>query len=182
MEEKKERKNHVVLYACLGAVALWLVMALLFVKLVFGRMERGAIEDTNGAFDTSLTTVCVEDVQTNRYGAIMLQSRNVGSNTNVGGRWSEYDFDLCTVSARQISGVLTIQATNVDSDQLTLRIDSTLTEGNMEIFVIVDGEVVRTAEVNKAETVTLTDIAGKDVVVKIGAESARMEISVKRSY
>ena len=178
----KKRKNYTVLYICLGTVVAGVLISLVLVHLFFGLVKRGAIEDTNGAFDTSLTTVCVEDVQTNRYSATMLQSRNVGSGTNVGGRLNQYDFDFCTVSARQISGVLTIQATNVDSDKLTLEIDSTLEAGNMEIFIIVDGEVVRTAEVNKAETVTLTDIAGKDVVVKIGAESARMEISVKRSY
>ena len=178
----KKRKNFTVLYICLGTVVAGVLISLLLVHLMFGLMKRGAIEDTNGAFDTSLTTVCVEDVQTNRYSATMLQSRNVGSNTNVGGRLNPYDFDFCTVSARRISGVLTIQATNVDSDKLTLEIDSTLTAGNMEIFIIVDGEVVRTAEVNKAETVTLTDIAGKDVVVKIGAESAEMSISVKRTY
>ena len=178
----KKRKNFTVLYICLGTVLAGVLISLVLVHLFFGLVKRGSIEDTNGAFDTSLTTVCVVDVQTNRYSATMLQSRNVGSNTNVGGRLNPYDFDLCTVSARRISGVLTIQATNVDSDKLTLEIDSTLTAGNMEIFIIVDGEVVRTAEVNKAETVTLTDIAGKDVAVKIGAESAEMSISVKRTY
>ena len=42
--------------------------------------------------------------------------------------------------------------------------------------------VVRTVEVGTAASVTLTEIAGKDVVVKIGAESAEMSISVKRTY
>ena len=178
----KKRKNFTVLYICLGTVLAGVLISLVLVHLMFGLMKRGAIEDTNGAFDTSLTTVCVEDVQINSYSAIMLQSRNVGSNTNVGGILKKYDFDSCTVSARSLSGVMTVQATNVDSDNLTMKIDSTLEAGNMEIFIIVDGEVVRTAEVNKAETVTLTDIAGKDVVVKIGAESAEMEIAVNRTY
>lgn len=178
----KKRKNFTVLYICLCTVAAGVLISLLLVHLMFGLMERGAIEDTNGVVDTSLTTVCVEDVLTNSYSAIMLQSRNVGSNTNVGGILKKYDFDSCTVSARSLSGVLTIQATNVDADELTLEIDSTLEAGNMEIFIIVDGEVAQQAEVNKTQTITLTDIAGKDVVVKIGAESAEMEIAVNRTY
>ena len=178
----KKRKNFTVLYICLGTVVAGVLISLVLVHLMFSLMKRGAIEDTNGAFDTSLTTVCVEDVQTNRYSAIMLQSRNVGSNTNVGGILKKYDFDSCTVSARSLSGVMTVQATNVDTDELTLEIDTTLQSGNMEIFIIVDGDVLRTAEVDTAETVTLTDIAGKDVVVKIGAESAQVEITVERTY
>ena len=178
----KKRKNFTVLYICLGTVVAGVLISLVLVTLFFGMMERSAIEDTNGAFDTSLTTVCVEDVQTNRYSATMLRSGGIGSRTNVGGRLDEYDSDYRTVSARKISGVLTIQASNVDANELTLEIDTTLLTGNMEIFLIVDGEVVRTAEVNRTETITLTDIAGKDVVVKIGAESAQMEISVKRTY
>ena len=182
MSEKKQRKDRTVLYACLGAVVAGVLISLVLVHLFFGLVKRGAIEDTNGAFDTSLTTVCVEDVQTNRYSATMLQSRNIGSGTNVGGRLNQYDFDFCTVSARQISGVLTIQATNVDADELTLEIDTTLQSGNMEVFILVDGELAQQAEVNKNQTITLTDVAGKDVLVKIGAESAQMEISVKRTY
>ena len=178
----KKRKNFTVLYICLGTVVAGVLISLVLVTLFFGMMERSAIEDTNGAFDTSLTTVCVEDVQTNRYSATMLQSRNIGSCTNVGGRLNQYDFDFCTVSARQISGVLTIQATNVDADELTLEIDTTLQSGNMEVFILVDGALAQQAEVNKTQTITLTDIAGKDVLVKIGAESAQMEISVKRTY
>ena len=37
-------------------------------------------------------------------------------------------------------------------------------------------------DVNKTEIITLTGIAGKDVVVRIGAESAQMEIRVERTY
>ena len=184
MQEKKQRKDHTVLYACLGAVAAGAILAVLAFLLLFGFDLAGGIEDTNGALDTSLVTVTREDVlaRENSYSAIMLQSRNVGSDTNVGGRFDEYDSDFCAVSARKISGVLTIQATNVNAEKLTLKIDSTLMAGNMEIFLIVDGEVMRMAEVNKTETITLMDIAGKDVVVKIGAESAQMEVSVKRTY
>ena len=178
----KKRKNFTVLYICLGTVVAGVLISLVLVHLMFGLMKRGAIEDTNGAFDTSLTTVCVEDVQTNRYSAVMLQSRNVGSNTNVGGILKKYDFDSCTVSARSLSGVMTVQATNVDADELTLEIDTTLQSGNMEVFIIVDGEVAQQAEVNKTQTITLTDIAGKEVLVKIGAESAEMEIAVNRTY
>ena len=182
--EKKKRKDRAVLYACLGAVAAGIVIGVLFYMFLMTMFHMVDVEDVNGPEDTSLATVTAEEVLAgeNSYSATMLRSGGIGSRTNVGGRLDEYDSDYRTVSARKISGVLTIQATNVDSDKLTLEIDTTLLAGNMEIFVIVDGEVVRTAEVNRTETITLTDIAGKDVVVKIGAESAQMEIRVERTY
>ena len=86
------------------------------------------------------------------------------------------------IFALSISGILTRQATNVDAEELTLEIDSILQSGNLEIFIIVDGEVAQKAEVNKTKIITLTDIAGKDVVVKIGAERACVQIGVKRTY
>ena len=184
MTAKKERKDRTVLFACLGAVAAGMILAVLTFLVMFSIDLAGGVEDTNGEFDTSLTNVIEEKVLVgeNSYSATMLQTGKVGGHTNVDGRLDEYDSDYCTMSARKISGVLTIQATNVDSHELTPEIDSTLQSDNLEIFIIVDGEVVQKAAVNRSSIITLTDIAGKDVVVKIGAESAQMEISVRRDY
>ena len=182
--EKIERKDRTVLYACLGAVAAGIVIGVLFYMFLMTRFSMIDVEDVNGPEDTSLATVTAEEVLAaeNSYSATMLRSGGIGSRTNVGGRLDEYDSDYRTVSARKISGVLTIQASNVDADELTLEIDTTLQSGNMEVFILVDGALAQQAEVNKTQIITLTDIAGKDVLVKIGAESAQMEISVKRTY
>ena len=185
MKEKKERKDRTVLYACLGAAVAGIVLGVLCYMFFMSMFRMGVVEDVNGPEDTSLATITAEQILQNNYNSttsVMSSASEYGGHTNVRGSLSEYDRDMYIKKCRQISGILTLQATNVDANELTLEIDSTLQSGNMEIFIIVDGELAQMAQVNRTETITLTGIAGKDVVVRIGAESAQMEIRVERTY
>ena len=51
----------------------------------------------------------------------------------------------------------------------------------MEIVVIVDGQYYDHIPVNQSNTVVLSNVADKLVVVRIGAESAKMQVTVKRT-
>ena len=51
----------------------------------------------------------------------------------------------------------------------------------MEIVIVVDDQFYASVPVNQESSITLNDIAGKTVLVKIAAESAKMEAYVKRT-
>ena len=141
------------------------------------------IEDTNGAADTSLVTIGLEDFvsSSNNYSAFSSYTSYKGSNTTVTGKMKDYDYQECAFSCQKISGVMTVQATKTKSDTLTLDISSQVESGNMEIVVIVDGQYYDHIPVNQSNTVVLSNVADKLVVVRIGAESAKMQVTVKRT-
>ncbi len=51
----------------------------------------------------------------------------------------------------------------------------------MEIVVIVDGQYYDHIPINKSSSIVLSNVADKLVVVRIGAESAKMKVTVKRT-
>jgi hypothetical protein len=59
-------------------------------------------------------------------------------------------------------------------------VSSQLEEGNLEIIIVVDGEYYAHVPINQTSSVALSDIAGKTVLVKMAAESAKVSVVVKR--
>ena len=94
--------------------------------------------------------------------------------------YRDVDYDTIDFQCEKISGIKTIHATKVHEDPLILDLDSTVISGNLELFLIVDGELYREIPGGQREQITLDHVCGKEVLVKIGAESANVNITVSR--
>lgn len=141
------------------------------------------IEDTNGPENTNLVTMAHDDIAISQdhYTAFKIHTSNDGSNTNVSERlYKEDDYEECKLKCEKISGIYTLQATKTNCNQLMLEFISQLEKGNMEIVIVVDDQFYASIPVNQEYLITLNDIAGKTVLVKIAAESAKMDAYVKR--
>ena len=141
------------------------------------------IKDNNGAADTSLATIELNDIvsSSDHYSAFSSYTSYKGASTAVEGTLKDRDYQECAFSCQKISGIMTVQATKTKSDTLSLDISSQVDRGNMEIVVIVDGQYYDHIPINQSNTVALSNVADKLVVVRIGAESAKMNVSVKRT-
>lgn len=182
MKTDRKRRHQPLLYICLAAAAAGVILTVLLFLLARAVFSPG--EDLNGPKDSSVTTIAMEAVlkTENSYSAVALLSAGSGERTNVQGTLRTCDADQRTMKCHRLSGIMTIHATHLETNNLTLVIDTTLTWGNLQVFVLVDGEVAAEAEVNKTGPIFLTDVAGKDVVVRVAAEGAQVAVSVKRYY
>lgn len=140
--------------------------------------------DSNGAEDTSLTTITLEELlspnQTGSHWSV--STGESGDQTNVTGILRANDYDRTHISCRRTDGVSVLQATNIDSDALTLNIDSTVTRGNLEIIIMIEDEYYCYVPVNSVQCISLNNVSGKTVLVKMGAEGAEIDITVTREY
>lgn len=140
------------------------------------------IEDANGPYDTDIAVIGMNEIlsDADEYSSFLNQETQKGLQTKVSGRLSKYDYQECSFTCKRISGVKTLQATNVTQEKLTLEFSSQLDAGNLEIVIVVNGEYHSSVPVNQNVSVVLTEMSGKTVVVKLAAESATLSISVKR--
>ena len=93
----------------------------------------------------------------------------------------KYDYDRVTFSRQEVHGVRTLQATKTTCNTMILDVDSTVTCGNAELFIFVDDAYYQSIDINQVVSVQLEDITGKTVVVKIAAESAELNVFLKRT-
>lgn len=164
------------------AVAALVCAGAVLAAMLFSSVQE--VEDLNGPDDHSLTSITLEEIisTTGDYTAIMSSTSSSRGDTGVEGRLRDYDCDDCRFQCRSISGIRTLQATVAQSDTLTLEFDITLTAGNLEIVILIDGEYHCHVDIDGPQTVVLEDVAGKTVVVRMGAEDAEVEVSVRRSW
>lgn len=183
-DEQGERKNfNKFTYVILFAIPL--VIALIFVGAKISQSLSLHADYTipdMSVGSTSLAVITEDDIINSSRKLTMLSfSENFeGAQTNVTGDLAKYDYDISSFSASEISGIRTMQATLTDSDSLTLTIMSINEEGNMEIFILVDGVIHSRVPINDEVSVTLEGISGKTVVVRFGAESAKGKVKVTR--
>lgn len=140
------------------------------------------IEDINGMDNTNLATMEIDEIVTGKHSYVAYNSSDSvkGKRTNVTERFMNCDYDNVYLRSKKISGIRVLQSSNITSDQLVLEINSEVKAGNMEIVITVDGEYYQSVAVNQTCTVTLSGVANKVVLVKMGAESAEMEVTVNR--
>lgn len=172
----KRIKYILILIACVALLAGLIVGVVLLV-------ENSQIEDTNGPDDYSLCQLTMEDLLKNNASSSgsRISESSSGMRSHVRGGYEEHDYTKCTFKAKKVSGTRALHATKTNSDKLTLTIDSQCQSGNLELIILVDGEYYASVPINSVETIVLEDISGKLVLVKIGAESANVKITVKRS-
>lgn len=140
------------------------------------------IADQNGDADNTLAVISLDEILStgNNFSAVKIRSSYSGNKTNVNGKLKDYDFDEHIFSCQKISGIKTLLATNVSHESIALEIASTIEAGNLEIIIVIDGVYYDHVETNKSDLIVLDNIANKDVVVKMAAESAETRISISR--
>ena len=183
-DEQGERKNsNKFTYVILFAIPL--VIALIFVGAKISQSLSLHADYTipdMSVGSTALAVITEDDIINSSRQLTMLSFSEdfEGAQTNVTGDLAKYDYDISSFSASAISGIRTMQATLTDSDSLTLTIMSINEEGNLEIFILIDGEIHSKIPINDEVSVTLEGISGKTVVVRFGAESAKGKVKVTR--
>lgn len=157
------------------------VVAVVVAIIIFA--DTAHIQDTNGPDDYSLCQLTMEDLvkTTTSYSGSLVSSSASGASTHVRGSYADCDYTKCTFKAGKITGTQVIHATETMADTLTLRIDAQCEAGNLAVIILVDGEFYANVPVNSAQTIVLEQIAGKEVLVKMGAESAKVKITVQRT-
>ncbi len=180
-EAVSEREKYIVL--------LWITVAVFAVLLVIGTVTLPLwtveYEDLNGPADTSLNTITLDEVVKDiSFRSVKSYSSHKGRHSQVQSGFEDYDWDECTLAGEKANGVTVLQATKTNSNHLTLTIQSQLKAGNAEIFIIIDREIVRRIPAampdGKLLTLEYDNIAGKNIQVKLAAESAEFEITVSR--
>lgn len=166
---------------CLGIIisVILVVIAVVAVILMHPSVD---ITDNNGD-DTNLAVLSMDDLLSNsdKYSALGFKSTFCGNSTTVVGTLADLDRDVCEYRVKRISGVKTLHVTKTTNEELTLDVTSTLTSGNAEIIITVDGHYYQNIEINNTERIVLSDIAGKLVTVILGAESAELSVAINRT-
>ena len=141
--------------------------------------------DTNGPENFSLVELTKEDIikSDKNYRASMGSKQRSGGKTYVvGTKFREYDRDHITVSYGKLHGVKIHQDTKILGNTLKININSSIEQGNAEIIVMIDGEYYCSVIANQNQSITLQDISGKEVIVKLAGEDAKIKVDIVRTY
>ena len=178
-QEKQHRNIQKYAFIAGGVMAFIAIVAAVIIIATSG-LEH--IEDTNGPENTSLSAISKEEFVSgkNLYTANHCGFSEKGDQTNVSGTLKNQDYDRCSMYAKKFSGIDTLQATQTDSNSMTLTVESTLNSGNMEIIIVIDGEYYQHIPTGSKQTIVLEDIAGKLILVKMAGESANVRVVVER--
>ena len=160
-------------------VCLLLVLSLTTCSLLAG-MDH--IPDQNGEEDTSLSKLTREELASSRnFTALNHYTYRDGTRSNASPQYKDEDYTTVNYKFGKLSGVTTVHATKTSRQILILRITTGLESGNMEVAVVIDGQYYCSVPLNQTTTITLEDISGKLVLVRVAGESAKGTVSVTRS-
>ncbi len=183
-DSKKKKRKSIIIISIVGT-AVFCCSLLVLVAVCFNAINKRVIEDTNGPDDYSLNTLTVNDVKISEkdsFSSFMSSSSYSGDKTKIKNKnLIAADYDKAIESAQSFSGILTINATLTDQDTVTFSVNSSVESGNFAIFIFIDGNYHSEIEINSKQTITLQNISGKTVCIKIAGEDANMRIELTRS-
>lgn len=165
---------------------LWLIIAgcILVAVLVVAGLICGVtqqIPDQNGDKDTALAVLTREDIINGKNCAMLNHSMTgTGSRSNAQSSYADVDYTAVYHQYGKLSGVQTAHATKTSGQRVTLTVTTTLESGNMEVAILIDGEYYCCVPLNQTVQITLDDICGKTVLVRVAGESAKGTVSVTR--
>lgn len=181
--EDKKSKNK------LKLALLITIPTVIFLALVIGLgiffLSSSDFVDTNGPENFALVELTREDIlkSDKNYRASMESIKRSGARTYVvGTKFRKYDRDHINASYGKIHGVTILQATKIFGNTLTLNINSSVEKGNAELIITVDGEYYCSITVNQNQSITLQNMSGKEVIVKLAGEDAKVKIDIVRAY
>lgn len=151
---------------------LILVLAVVFVAVVavmFLSGDISSIEDTNGAEDTSLTTITDENIIALDMGALNAASVSVSEADLAGFTFSSF----VKISSNNFSGVHEVLYNYyvLPSDFVLDLSGFTVDGGNFKMVVVHDDQIVATLEPGETVNYCLEDVTGR-VSLRIAGESA----------
>lgn len=179
----KKSKNGLIIALCITIPVV--VTILIALTVIISLASESDFVDTNGPDNFALTEITRDDILSkgNNCRSYMSSQRYSGYHTNiVGTRLRDYDYDHISRSFGKLHGIVILQATKVSSNTLTLNISSSIESGNAEIVIIIDGEYYCSVDINQQQSITLHNIANKEVIVKLAGEDAKIKVDVNRSY
>ncbi len=182
LEDKKS--NNKLKLALLITIPTVLFLALA-IGLIVMFLTPSDFVDTNGPENFALVELTREDIikSDKKYSASMESIKRSGARTYVvGTKFREYDRDSIAASFGKIHGFTVLQATKIFGNTLTLNINSSVEKGNAEIIVIVEGEYYCSVPINQNQRITIQDISGKEILVKLAGEDAKVKVDIVRSY
>ena len=166
------------------SIPVAIIVAILIAVIISLASESNFV-DTNGPENFALTEITRDDIlsKNNNYRSSMVSEQHSGRHTNImGTKLRDVDYDHISRSFGKIHGVVILQATKISGNTLTLNINSSVESGNAEIVIIVDGEYYCSVDVNQNQSITLQNIANKEILIKLAGEGAKMKIDVTRVY
>ena len=183
--DNKTFKKQIIICSVIVGISvcvLFVVATIVAVIATSNYIDSFDIDDVNGARNTNLAVIRHEEVISTNNSAAMSNAwtQHNGNQTKVTGVMDEHDYDECMLKCKKISGIIVVQATKTNNDYVVLEISSEVVRGNMEIFIVLDGQIFDCVPVNQTCSITVPNTAGKTLLVKVAAESAEMKISVKR--
>lgn len=176
-DQKKKIPQSVLIFVLIGVVILGVITCVFFMD------DSPGYVDTNGAEDTSLVYITLDEIlsTTYNYSATWEEHSRDGQQTLVPASLASTDYDTIVYRCKQIDGIQTLQTSIVNEDTVVLNIRSEVKSGNMEIVILVDNEYYDHVPVNCQQTVRLDEIAGKTIIVRMAAEGAEVDLTVERS-
>ena len=166
------------------SIPVAIIVAILIAVIISLASESNFV-DTNGPENFALSEITRDDIlsKNNNYRSSMVSEQHSGRHTNIiGTKLRDVDYDHISRSFGKIHGVVILQATKISGNTLTLNINSSVESGNAEIVIIVDGEYYCSVDVNQNQSITLQNIANKEIIIKLAGEGAKMKIDVTRVY
>ena len=166
------------------SIPVAIIVAILIAVIISLASESNFV-DTNGPENFALTEITRDDIlsKNNNYRSWMVSEQHSGRHTNIiGTKLRDVDYDYISRSFGKIHGVVILQATKISGNTLTLNINSSVESGNAEIVIIVDGEYYCSVDVNQNQSITLQNIANKEILINLAGEGAKMKIDVTRVY
>lgn len=139
--------------------------------------------DNNGASDTSLCSIKIDEIlnTSNNFSATLVSDSYTGGKTQVKGELEYADYDNVVFACKRIDGIITLQATKVTDDTITIVVDSSVKTGNAEILILVDDKYYCNVDTNRIQSIELSNISEKTIVVRMATESAEVNVNVIRS-
>lgn len=181
------KKHSIALSITAGVLATVLILGLI-IGLIFAKIEKSyrenVIKDINGESDYSLAVITKEQIDINKYGdysSFNVGYSNDGKSSDIDDRqYREADYTRTSYRAKSFNGIRITNATKTESNVIEYEITSTVESGNFAIMIYIDDEYHSEVNINTTERITLENVSGKTVLIKIIGEDANMRVEVVR--
>lgn len=181
----KKHKIALIITSCILATVLifGLIIGLIVAKLVKSYNE-DVIKDINGVSDYSLAVITqdkIDSIEYEKYFSFMSGYSFNGERSDIEDkRLREVDHTESSASAKSFNGVKMLNATKTESNVIEYEITSSVESGNFAIMIYIDDVYYSNVNINTTEKITLENISGKTVLIKIIGEDANMRVVAVR--
>ena len=181
---KKHKIALIITSSILATVLVWGLIIGLIIAKVEKSYREDVIQDINGESDYSLAVITQEQIDSTKYDKYV--SFNSGGSADgqksdiKDNRLREVDRSRSSVRAKSFNGIRILSATKTEADTIAFEITSTVESGNFEIMIYIDDVYYSDVNINTTEKLTIENISGKTILIKIIGENANMRVEATR--